>query len=77
MKRAGKKETIDILLLGKDSDTWWETVRNELGRLANGIDNQVRATNTIQFIKNKEVPTGRTVTYINFVRDYYPLKPEP
>ena len=43
----GKKETIDTLLLGKDSDTWWKAVGNELVRLANGIDNQVRATNTI------------------------------
>ena len=35
----GKKETIDTLLLGKDSDTWWKAVVNELGRIANGIDN--------------------------------------
>ena len=37
----GKKETIDTLLLGKHSDTWWKAVVNALGRLANGIDNQV------------------------------------
>ena len=45
--KQGKKETIDTLLMGGDSDTWWKAVGNELGRLANGIDNRVRATNTI------------------------------
>ena len=34
-----KKETIDNLLLGKDSGTWWKAAGNELGILANGIDN--------------------------------------
>ena len=43
----GKKETIETLFIGGNSDTWWEAVGNELGRLANGIDNRVRATNTI------------------------------
>ena len=43
----GEKETIDTLLMGGDRNTWWEAVGNELGRLANGIDNRVRATNMI------------------------------
>ena len=30
-----------------------------------------------QFFKKEEVPTGRTVTYANFVCDYRPLKSEP
>ena len=42
-----KKETIDILLMGSDSDTWRKAIVNELGRTANGIDNQVRPTNAI------------------------------
>ena len=33
--------------MGGDSDTLWKAVGNELGRLANGIDNRLRATNTI------------------------------
>ena len=33
--------------MGGDGDTWWKAVGNELGRLANGIDKLVRATNTI------------------------------
>ena len=61
----------------KDSDTWGKAVRNELRRLANGIENQVRATKSIEFIIKEEVPTGRTVTYANFVCDYFPLKSEP
>ena len=60
--------------MGDDSDTWWKDVGNELGRLANGIDNHVRATNTIQFIGKEEVTKYRTVTYEIFVCDYLPLK---
>ena len=64
------KETIDTLLLGKDSDSWWKAVGNELGRIDNGIDNQVWATNTIEFIRKEEVPIGRTVKYANSVCYY-------
>ena len=67
-------EYIDTLLLGKDSYTWWKAVGNEHGRLANGIDNQLRANNTIEFFKKEEVSAGRTVTYAHFVCDYRPLK---
>ena len=45
--KQGEKDTIDTLLFGKDSDTWWKSVGNEIGRLANGIDNRVWETNTI------------------------------
>ena len=55
--------------MGKDSGTWWKAVGNELGRLANGIDNRVWETNTIEFIIKEEVPTGSTVTYANSVCD--------
>ena len=60
-----------------DSNTWWKSVGNELGRLSNGIDNQVRATNTLEFIRKGEVTRGRTVTYEYFVCDSRPLKSEP
>ena len=75
--KQGKKETIDTLLVSSYSDTWWKSVINELGRLYNGIDNQVRATNTIGFIRKLEAQRGRTVTYTYFVCDYRPLKSEP
>ena len=53
-----------------DSNTWWKSVGNELGKLANGIENRVRATNTIQFIIKEKVPKGCTVTYVNYVCEY-------
>ena len=49
--------------MGGDSNNWWKVVGNELGILANGIDNLVRVTNTIEFIRKGEVPRGCTVTY--------------
>ena len=52
-----------------DSDTWWKSVGNELGRLTNVINNQQRAKNTIGFIIKEELPKGITVTYANFVCD--------
>ena len=55
--------------MGNDSDILWKAVTNELGRLANGIDNQARATNIIQFIRKEEVQKNCTVTYANFVCD--------
>ena len=48
--------------MGGDIDTWWKDFGNELGRISNGIDNQVRATNTIEFIRKEEVPKERTDT---------------
>ena len=70
--KQSKRNTADTLLLGKDSDTWWKAVGNKLGRIANGIDNGVRSTNTIKLIKKEELPPGRTVTYDNFVCNYRP-----
>ena len=49
----GKKENMETFLKGGDSNTWCKAVGDELGRLENGIDNQVRATNTIEFIRKE------------------------
>ena len=73
----GKKETIDTLLKGSDRDIWTQSLSNEWGRLAQGNDNNVSATDTIEFIHRYEVPEGRDVTYATFVIDYRPLKSEP
>jgi hypothetical protein len=73
----GKKETIDTLLNGKDNPIWTTALSNELGRLAQGINNRVVATDTIDFIHRSEVPTDKKVTYGNFICDYRPLKSEP
>ena len=50
----GKREKIDTLLVGVNSDTWWKSVGNELRRIANGIDNRLRETNTIFFYESKK-----------------------
>jgi hypothetical protein len=42
----GKKETIDTLLAGKDKAIWDRALSNEYGRLAQGIDGRVVATDT-------------------------------
>ena len=60
-----------------DGNTWCKSVRNELGRLTKVISNQLRATNTIVFIRKVELKRGRTVMYENVVCDYRPLKLEP
>ena len=48
--KLGKKETIDIILAGPHSSTWWTALANELVRLTNGVHGRVCATNTIRFI---------------------------
>ena len=73
----GKRQSIDKLLNGKDGKTKWNpALSNEWGRLAQGNDNGVEYTNTIEFIAYKDVPLNRKVTYTSFVCDYRPLKKE-
>ena len=52
----GKKETIDTLLQGSDRTIWNQSLSNEWGRLAQGNDHGVVATNTIDFIHRHEIP---------------------
>ena len=73
----GKKETIDSLLQGSDRVIWTRSLSNEWGRLAQGNDNNVAYTDTIDFIHQHEVPANRDITYATFVLDYRPLKSEP
>ena len=44
---------------------WDKPAANEFGRLANGVDNQVKGTKTIEFIRKCDVPQSRMrdVTY--------------
>ena len=58
-------------------DTWSIALSNELGRLAQGVEDRVIGTDTIDFIPKNEVPHNKKVTYANFVCDYRPLKSEP
>ena len=73
----GKKETIDLVLQGSDREIWTKSLSNEWGRLAQGNDSGVHATDTIDFISKEEVPKNRDITYAMFVLDYRPLKSEP
>ena len=75
--KLGKKETIDSLLAGQHSDTFWTALANELGRLTNVVHGCVRATSTIRFILQSDIPSDRKITYANFICDYRPHKSEP
>ena len=67
--KLGKKETIDSLLAGPHSATWWTALTNELGRLTNGVYDCVRTTNTICFILWSDIPSDRKITYAIFICD--------
>ena len=79
---TGKKETLATLRAGPSKNIWDKSLANEIGRLAQGVgkrrkvDEKIIGTNTILFITKDQVPSGRKVTYANFVCDYRPLKTE-
>ena len=50
---------------------------NELGRLAQGVGDRIKGTNTITFIQHSQVPPNKTPTYGRIVIDHKPLKTEP
>ena len=64
-------------LLQKDPKTWNTSMANEIGRLAQGIGNRIKGTNTINFIHKRDIPSHKTVTYSRIVADYRPHKSEP
>ena len=73
----GRRQSIDKLLKGSDAPTKWSpALSNEWGRLAQGNDNGVECTNTINFVSYNEVPRDRKVTYASFVCNHRPLKSE-
>ena len=63
----GNKETIDLLINGKDSEIWTQALSNKLGRLAQGNDNGVEFTDCFEYIYKHKIPKDRKVTYANFV----------
>ena len=75
--KLGNNETIDSLLDGPHSATWWTALANELGQLTNGVHGRVRATKNIRFILRSDIPSERKITYANFICDYRPHKSEP
>jgi single-stranded DNA-binding protein len=63
----------------KFKETWNISAANEFGRLAQGINGRVKATDTIKFIRKSEIPHDRLkdVTYIKFVCQVRTKKEEP
>ena len=76
-KHTGKKETIDTLRASVNGAVWEQALSNEWGRLAQGNNNGISYTDTIEFIQKAQVPADRDVTYASFVCDHRPLKSEP
>jgi hypothetical protein len=56
---------------------WTRSAANEISRLAQGVGNRMKGTNTIRFIPVTEVPQGRKATYGRFVCTVRPQKSEP
>ena len=55
---------------------WDQSCANELGRLAQGLGDKIKGTNTLIFIAKSKVPPGRTVTYARIVCSVHPEKEE-
>ena len=73
----GKKLKVDDLLRGSNGPKRWiPAMSNEWGRLAQGNDAGVTATDTVDFVSFCEIPKHKKVTYTNFACDYRPLKEE-
>ena len=68
--------TVNKLLSGPDNEKWNRALSDEWGRLAQGNKYGVKAQDAIDFISKHDVPTGRKVTYAQFVCDHCPLKTE-
>ena len=62
---------------GSNLEIWMQSLRNEWGCLAQGNNNGVLATDTVDFIHKEEGPQNRDITYAKFVLDYCPLKSKP
>ena len=72
----GKRMSLKNLISSDNKEIWLRALSNEWGRLADGNDFGVEATNTINFVPFSEVPKDKKVTYASFVCDERPLKKE-
>ena len=57
-------------------DKWVTSFANKLGRLAQGVGNRHKGTDTIFFIPHNAVPAGRKVTYGRIVVALRPMEKE-
>jgi hypothetical protein len=69
----------DLIKSPKTKATWTRSYANELGRLAQGVGNRMKGTNTIFFMPYDDIPQDRRkdVTYGRIVVDVRPQKTEP
>jgi hypothetical protein len=79
---TGRPENVDTLLRGPDSPLWTASLANEWARWAQGLsanrptEQRIAGTDIIFFIRPRQVPAGRKVTYANFVCTMRPGKAE-
>ena len=73
---TGKTQGYTQLICGPDKDTRNTELSNNIGRLAQGVGNRVKGTNTIFFIHHFEFPAGNRVTYGQIVVYIRPNKAE-
>jgi hypothetical protein len=70
---TGRPENIDALLRGTDSPLWTASLANEWARCAQSLsanrpaEQRVAGTDAVFFIRPRQFPAGRKVTYANFV----------
>ena len=69
--------TIDKLIKEENENTWFKSLSVEICRSLQGNIHGVQSTDTIDFIAYHEVPLREKVTYMHYVCNHCPLKPEP
>ena len=72
-------EYIKLIKIPKHKAPWNNSFSNELGRLAQGVGDRIKGTNTIYFIDSTLIPNDRRgdITYGRIVVDYRSHKTEP
>ena len=67
-----------LMQSAKHKETWSKSLANKFGRLENGVGGQIKGTNTIKFIRKRDVPSiqMKDVTYGQFVCCIRPEKAE-
>lgn len=74
---SGASLSYTKLKAGPDGPLWICSMSNELGRLAQGVlPHMPTGTDTIFFIKQSQLPPGRTATYMRIVAELKPNKAE-
>ena len=58
-------------------ERWRRLFANDIGNLAQGVSGRVKGTNTIYFIKHKDMPAEQKSTYGCIVVNYFPQKEDP